>query len=335
MKPKNESEKTQLYKYLLLNGIFFLFVCIFVGLLIVIPKIEIPRISEKSIEDNRTYNIMIVGEYNSAPFMKKVYEGARKIVSSYDAVIDYHVPRSNAENVDFYKLLDFASFSNVDGIIAYVPEKIDSIRPVVNRNGVSIPIVTIGKDVVDSPHIAHIGSNFFETGKVIAQEIITWYDENTTVLIIDSSEKASYNYSSLQRGLLSTLNSAGIEKIEILENNTSLFKGVFTSKIMEARNEDRSLIVECISEADTVNVASQISDLMYSSKTKIIGGGQNEAIQNYFDKGIITELISLDCEAMGESAIEQIFEYKAKGSANRIVNVSIKIRKAGKNEKEK
>ena len=334
MKIKDSSGKYNFYKTLLLNLILFLCVTIFITLLIIIPKINIPRISEKKIEDNRTYNIAIVGEADSTPFLQKVYEGARKIVSSYDAVVDFHVPASRAQKVSFQDLLDYAVNSNADGIIAYVPEYVDSIKKLMNRDGVSIPLVTMGRDLSDSPQISHIGSNFHETGRIIAREITGWYKINTKVLILNPSEKITSNYSTLQNSMLSTLNITGIEGVEVLENNEMLFKGVFSSKVLTAKRENVPLIVVCISESDTVNVATQISDLMYTRNTKIIGGGQNEAVQYYFHKGVITELISLDYESMGKNAINQIFEYKTKGSANRIVNVDITVQKAGEYEKE-
>lgn len=333
MKIKNDSGKYNFYKTLLLNALLFLFIFIFIILLIYIPRLNFSRINDKNIEDNRTYNIIIVGEVDSAPFLQKVYEGARKVVSSYDAVVNYHVPDSKAQKVDFQKLLDFAVNANADGIIAYVPEEVEVIKPLVNRFGVKIPLVVLGHDVLDSPQICHIGSNYFETGKIIAQEIVNWYDDRTEVFIVKSSEKPNSNYSTLQASMLYTLNSSGIERFELLENTENLFKGVFTSKVMNAKRNNIPLIVVCISESDTVNVASQVSELTYSKRTKIIGSGQNDVIQNYFNKGVITELISLDYEAMGENAINQIFEYKTKGSANQIVNVDITVQKAATNEK--
>ena len=53
-----------------------------------------------------------------------------------------------------------------------------------------------------------------------------------------------------------------------------------------------------------------------------------ESAEMYLEKGIVTKLISLDRKKIGESAMNELFEYRNKGYANSYVPAEIKIRTA-------
>ena len=48
------------------------------------------------------------------------------------------------------------------------------------------------------------------------------------------------------------------------------------------------------------------------------------------EKNIINELIALDPEKIGESAIREFFEYKEKGYANSYIAADVKITRSSK-----
>ena len=58
---------------------------------------------------------------------------------------------------------------------------------------------------------------------------------------------------------------------------------------------------------------------------KLIGIGGNEVCQLYLQKDWIGELVSLDPEKIGETAIRELFEYRSKGYANSYVTADVKI----------
>ena len=70
--------------------------------------------------DTSLYHIIITGTYENRSFLTDLYEGASNIAKAYKAVVDLHVPDSQADTTSFQELLDYCSFLNADGIIAYV-----------------------------------------------------------------------------------------------------------------------------------------------------------------------------------------------------------------------
>ena len=83
-----------------------------------------------------------------------------------------------------------------------------------------------------------------------------------------------------------------------------------------------------LTEDDTILSAQLLSAQFDDFRYKLIGIGGNEVCQLYLQKEWIVELVSLDPEKMGETAIRELFEYRTKGYANSYITADVKITKA-------
>ena len=91
-------------------------------------------------------------------------------------------------------------------------------------------------------------------------------------------------------------------------------------RIADTKNID---LIVCLNENDTIRVAQTVTDLNMVSKIGIIGLGESTDAYQYYTKGIITSLLSLNLVKIGETAMNELFEYKAKGSANSYIMADV------------
>ena len=88
--------------------------------------------------------------------------------------------------------------------------------------------------------------------------------------------------------------------------------------------DGRDNIFISLTEDDTIVSAQLLSEMFDSFRYKLIGIGGNEVCQLYLQKGWIGELVSLDPEKIGETAIRELFEYRSQGYANSYVTADVK-----------
>lgn len=262
--------------------------------------------------DTCLYHVIVTGTYENQTFLSELYQGASKLADSYNALVDLHVPDSEADTTSIQKLFDYCSFMNADGIIAYIDSPDDT--PVLSQRADDplIPLITTGQFSPNMQQISFIGINNWELGKKIADEVQSLLADGGNVFVICSS--LTTNSSNLISGIQSALQ----------DNQTVLFT------VMESIPETLDIYGEnnifiCLTEDDTIMMAQELPERFSPRNFKLLGFGGNEVCQLYLQKGYITELFSLDPEKIGERAMRELFEYRNKGYANSYVTADVKI----------
>jgi len=87
-------------------------------------------------------------------------------------------------------------------------------------------------------------------------------------------------------------------------------------------------LIICPSAEDTIKVSQIITELHKDGRVGIIGFGSGEILETYLAKGTITELLSIDSESMGRSAINELFSYIDTGYANSYVMSGVQTRRS-------
>ena len=282
-------------------------------------KIYNQNISIQNSADIKSYHIIVTGTYENKLFMEQVFQGAASLADSYNALVELYVPQSEAESEPLQNLLDYCSFVNADGVIAYIDnaDKKLNLRPRIDDT--EIPLVTTGQYSPNIHQISFIGNNYWELGKKIADEIIHLLENGGKAYIISEAIPANTNYSNLLTSLQNSLHNHEGTEAEIIEKIGQDFDF----------QEGASLFV-CLTEEETLKTAQTLSEFYDDKKYSLIGFGNNETCQLYLQKGIIYELISLNPENIGETAIKEMFEYRNKGYANSYISADLKISKAEK-----
>ena len=275
-------------------------------------RTRIQNQNEYSSSDNELYHIIVTGTYENQSFLTDVYNGAKKAASDYKTVVDLHVPKSQADTQPLQSLLDYCSFLNADGIILYIDSADDTPVFLQRSNSPETPIITIGQFSPSVHQISYIGTNNWELGKKIADETQNLLPTGGFVYIISESSDINSNT------LISSIQSA-------LNDNQVIITKVINQLTPDLRINGKNNIFISLTEDDTILNAQLLSEEFDADRYKLIGFGGNEVCQLYLQKGWITELVSLNPEKIGETAIKEWFEYRRKGYANSYITADVKI----------
>jgi len=271
----------------------------------------------KTSADTCLYHVIVTGSHENQSFLSEVFKGASKLSKSYNAFVELHVPQSQADTESLQDLLDYASFLNADGIIAYIGPN-DTNPTILHRSDEpEIPLITTGQFLANTNQVSFIGINNWEIGKKVADESSSFLPDGGQVFIISS--KNSTNSSNLTTSLQQELQ--GKENIE-----TNVIEEVPPDLLFPPKQT----VFICLSEEDTILYAKLLFEQFETGSYYLIGSGGNEVCQLYLQKGWIDELFSQDPERIGEAAMRELFEYRNKGYANSYVTAEIKITRGGK-----
>ena len=312
-----EKKKQRLIKWVLLSftliGLLFFFILFYI--IFMQSRAKLRTQNDYNPADTCLYHVIITGTYENKNFLTDLYKGAASLEKSYNAVVDLHVPDSQADTTSLQNLIDYCSFLNADGIIAYIDSPDDTPVILERKENPVIPLITTGQFSANLQQISYVGANYWEMGKRVADEVISLLPQGGNVYII--SDSISTNTTNLISSVQRTLG----EKPQIVSSVIESIPPSFTL------NSNSNIFIS-LSEDDTIMSAQLLSEMFPAYSYKLLGFGANEVCQLYLQKGLITELFSLDPERIGKAAMQELFEYRNKGYANSYVTAGVKITRA-------
>jgi len=281
--------------------------------------------SQESQASSRGYNILVVGKSDNGTYLNQVAKGAMNVSESYNAAVELYTGKSKAQEIPMQSLFDYASYLSADGVIAYISGN-EPLQVPVNRNGTPIPLITIGNYLPNLQQLSFIGVNFSELGKITANEIISLIGKSKKVILLVSAQGNNSSYSTMMNTLMNTLTNEHpeITVTNILVHSETNFSKEDYLRQRLASEEGLELIVP-LSEENTILAAQSVRDLNLSGKVKILGFGDSDDCRSYFEKNIVTELISVKTQEIGQKAMEELFEYINNGYANSYVSAEIEV----------
>lgn len=282
-----------------------------------------------SAQRERLRNILIVGKSDRRAYLEQVFLGAKSLARANDAAVDLYTGTSDTQELSTQALLNYASYLQADGIIAYIEGSDLNLEIPKNAQSRPIPMVTIGSYLPDLPQLSYIGANYSELGKITGREIIGLIGESGKAILLDSSGQNDANYSNLMAGLLGALSQHPEISIKTLQfERTTSFSREDNLRQQLASEEGLELIVS-LTEQNTILAAQSVRDLNLSGKVKIIGFGDSDDCRSDFEKKIVTELISVKTQDIGRRAMSELFEYLENGYANSFVSAEVEVLKGG------
>ena len=275
--------------------------------------------SQESQASSRGYNILVVGKSDNGTYLNQVAKGAMDVSENYNAAVEVYTGKSKAQEIPMQSLFDYASYLCADGVIAYISSN-EPLQVPINRNGTPIPLITIGNYLPNLQQLSFIGVNFSELGKITANEIISLIGKSKKVIILTSAQGNNSSYSTMMNTLINIISN---EHPEIIIKTITVISETNFSK--EDYLRQRLELVVPLSEENTILAAQSVRDLNLSGKVKILGFGDSDDCHSYFEKNIVTELISVKTRNIGQKAMEELFEYIDNGYANSYVSAEIEV----------
>ena len=289
-----EKKKQRLIKWVLLSftliGLLFFLILFYITFMQSRAKLKTQN--EYNPADTCLYHVIITGTYENKAFLTELYKGAASLEKSYNAVVDLHVPESQADTTSLQNLIDYCSFLNADGIIAYIDSPDDTPVILQRNENPAIPLITTGQFSANLQQISYVGVNYWEMGKRVADEVTGLLPQGGNVYII--SDSISTNTTNLISSVQRTLQ----EKPQIVSSVIERIPPSFTLK-------SNSNIFISLSEDDTIMSAQLLSEMFPAYSYKLLGFGANEVCQLFYKRVLLqncflltlNELEKLQCRS--------------------------------------
>lgn len=281
---------------------------------------------------DRNYHFLVLGKSSNISSLGQVFRGADSICADYNTVVELYVPETLADDVSMEELFNYAAFVNADGIIAYVDTDYSTIKAPLRTDGSEIPVITLGHYTQAIPQVSFIGTNYSEVGRTIANECIDLLDKSGSVYLFTTDLENNPNYSNLMNSFQNILSSYPDMMLQILAvSGTDADFYVAIEEITSAEyNSEKTPLLVCISEEDTIRCAQLLSELRIESRVQLLGMGNNETLLRYFERGAIRELVYIDQEKIGRTAMKELIEYRNTGHSNNYIAADVEILRGGK-----
>ncbi|MCQ2610261.1 MAG: substrate-binding domain-containing protein [Treponema sp.] len=287
---------------------------------------------DKQIPQNiyeREYTVLITGSGSNESFLSQVCEGALSVGSLYDSSVQFYVPSNQTGEGLTQSLFDYASYISADCIITYIDDSQQNLEQPKTIDGKPIPLITLGSYASEIPQVSYIGINKSQLGSVMGQEIISFLKGKGSVFLINTNSDNDDSFSTTMNSLMNVLADQKDIQITVSKNDREQIGSVEDSILQEIASLGPTDLIVALSEKGTIRACQSAIDLNLTGKTAIIGFGEGEDTRNYFEKGILTELLSVDPYSVGKSAVQQFYEYVTTGYANNYVVSDIVINRNG------
>lgn len=279
------------------------------------------RLEDSQADVDLESHVVVLGTYENQLFLERVCSGASNVAGDYKASVEFYVPETLAKDMPLQKLFDYAAYVNADGIIAYISSPSEAVRSVVDIDGREIPVVTTGVFAANCQQVSYVGTSYWELGRIIGEETRAVLNGKGTAFLVTSESPNTNNFSNLTNS------------IQACFNRRTSISSVFRTSISEEdirvirENPETDYAILCLSEEDTLRFCQFKTEqhLGMMDNLKAVCFGSSEACRAYLAKGVIDELVSLDLEKIGETAMKEIFEYERYGYANSYIAADMKV----------
>ncbi|TCW61821.1 sugar ABC transporter substrate-binding protein [Treponema sp. J25] len=253
-------------------------------------------------------------------FFASIKKGMEKGAGEYHVAISYH-------SINPVKLeLQYASYTGVDGIIvcpylddAFAKAQIEKI------SSRAIPVVLINHMIAPDQPWPYVGPNSFDMGKKIGSRLRTV--DGPLIPAIVYSEKSPGIYAErelLEMGLTLAVGNRLTHPVYRLYTTTNPLDA--ERIVYRLSREHPSVNILIFTDArDTIAATQALIDMNLVGKVRIIGFGEEDAILDFIQKGVIEATIIINPEKIGYEAIRSLYELKAGGYTSTSVDTGIEL----------
>ena len=282
--------------------------------------------------NDRNYHFLVLGRSSNISSLGQVFKGADSISADYNTVVELYVPETLADDVSMEELFNYASFVNADGIIAYVDSDYSTIKPLQRTDGSEIPVITLGHYTQSVPQVCFIGTNYSELGRTIANECIDLLNRDGAVYVYTTDLENNPNYSNMMNSfqhIISAYQNIDLQIMSVSGSDAD-FLSAMESVTSSENSRDKIPLLVCVTEEDTIRCIQMLSELHFEDRVQLVGMGNNETLLRYFERGAIRELIYVDQEKIGRTAMTELIEYRNTGHSNNYIAADVEILRSGK-----
>ncbi|CUA80213.1 sugar-binding protein [Anoxybacillus suryakundensis] len=281
--------------------VFFHFITVTKQLEKTVAKLQ----HEQKMMSHFPHVILISQEFDN-PYWRKIEQGAKEAGKQYDVNIEYIGPlRTSIE--EQVKLLEKAIASRVDGIIVQ-NLKDEAFTPLIDKAiSRNIPVITIDADAPKSRRIAYVGTNNFEAGRLLGQEVASRVEGKQEIGIMIGTDTSENQRLRLQ-GFLSVITEyPRLKVVSVASSNISRIQASIQAEQMLRKHPNISVMVGT-SALDAIGIRMAIKNL-HREDIQIFGFDDVEETMEAIKEGDIVATVVQKPYDMGYSAVKLMADH--------------------------
>ena len=304
------------------KSFLFLFGALFAVLLtlLIFLMIQNPYLSskEKDSREGKSYHYAFYLPASDSSFFQELKAGALEAAETKDCALSFHAIDSNSLN------LEMVPYTGVDGVAVYLYKKDqEAAEKLMQIAEAGIPIVQIENEIFLGEATFYIGTNGFESGKAVGTlaleadkellDIVLIYSEKNPGLMSDGNliEMGMKSVLGARLGSLHTMRSS----LNPLDAERLTYEILGSTLPVD--------IIVLTDPSDTLVTVQAIVDMNLVGRIRIIGFGEDEAISQYVEKGVILGTIVRNPYRIGFSAVTALKEISDTGYTSVYVDTGL------------
>lgn len=290
---------------------------------------RIYRLSVNTENDSKFYDyrILVCGAEKHDEFMADFYSGAKFVATAYNGITEYIDIDHSYEEFSLEKCLDYARFSDADGLIIFSDDESFFAKKIQNVHGKEIPVVVAGECKDEGHQVSRIEVDLDELEKLVAEKIKKGGWKKTAAFVRQPENHASL-VTKIIPGIEKKLE--GLQKIQMFSIAAEEMADDDIRSILMALAKDNSAgLILCFSEEDTDLTVQTIIEQNLTDKFSVMGFFKSSKNVEFLKKGIISAIIYMDPWEVGAAGVSELFAWKKNGFTNGCRLITPKIIEGG------
>lgn len=264
---------------------------------------------------------------DSSDMWQDVFRAASKAAGESGAYLEWCGQDTSARYSD-EEGIEIGVAEGVDGILLYENTGKDLKKAISEAQSKGIPIVTLLRDIEDSPRISYVGFSNYERGRLYGEQLVSLLHkgENQVCVLTDSGDtegELNLLYSQMTQAVkkkgtneatisLSSVSAGGGEDFDTEETIRNLLMG-----------DSIPDILICETSVQTDCAIQTIIDNNLVDRVQVIGYYTADMTLSAIQRELIPAALTIDTDALGESAVSALNEYLDTGHVSDYYNISL------------
>lgn len=260
-------------------------------------------------------------------YWQQVYEAAKEEGKKQNIYVE-QISDNMSQTYETKEYMDIAIAEKVDGILLQSSSK--SVGTEMNAAmEAGIPVVTMLHDNYSGRRCAFVGVNDSSLGDSYAELIQENISKKKNDVLVVMEKNGDLGESNLVLQTIRRKVQGAKIRVQLLEGEDEFAteKAVRDCILDEKQCPD---VLVSLSLTGTAYAYQAVVDYSKVGSVKIIGAYENDEIRRGLEKNVIAASVSIDPEAIGQTAIQTLQEYKNNGIVNEYQMIQQNVIRGGK-----
>lgn len=258
---------------------------------------------------------------------QQVYEAAKEEGKKHNIYVE-QISDNVSQTYETKEYMDIAIAEKVDGILLQSSSKtVGTEMDAAMEAG--IPVVTMLHDNYSGRRCAFVGVNDSSLGDSYAELIQENISKKKNEVLVLMEKNVDFGENNLVLQTIRQKVQGAKIRVQLLDETDEFATEKAVRDIILDEKQCPDVLVS-LSLTGTAYAYQAVVDYSKVGSVKIIGAYENDEIRRGLEKNVIAASVSIDLEAIGQTAIQTLQEYKKNGIVNEYQMIQQKVIRGGK-----